>query len=344
MSIIDARCLAGLTPTRCNASPRAPPTPGRSSLPTSRMKNGPFGVPAARFAPLSGAIFATRRYVGPGCERHVISRHPRRDDAAAREDERGDERADGEQRVPNAAMALHDFHGVVPDPVRAVVVVLATAVLRVATTRYAVTRQCFPFGTNVSSTLRVTLSGPDAVVTFSSIREVRCEEHQRTGTVDESRDGDGRRLRRILVGLSDGYLGECAAVDRRCCGADRRFEQRGVARRDGAAVERSVHAGVDVLLRRREHAPCAFPCSAGAAGRPIRCAPCRSSAPEPSSSSAARSLIRMRAVSNCRPSTKRTENSERDDHQDGHCGNGRARHSGTGGGRHGDNKLAIPVA
>ena len=40
MSSIVAWCLAGFTPSTCSASPRAPPTPGRESLPTNRMKNG----------------------------------------------------------------------------------------------------------------------------------------------------------------------------------------------------------------------------------------------------------------------------------------------------------------
>ena len=88
MSIIVAWCFAGLTPSTCSASPRAPPTPGRESLPTSRMKNGALGPRATRSAAESGAIFDAQ-VRGSRRDRHVHTREPRREDPDATEDERG---------------------------------------------------------------------------------------------------------------------------------------------------------------------------------------------------------------------------------------------------------------
>ena len=89
MLSIVALCSFGLTPTRCSASPRAPPTPGRSSLPTSsdeeRRRSGrprPIGVAGVR-----ELLDAQVRRAGR--ERHLVAGEPRR--AERRDAERDDD-------------------------------------------------------------------------------------------------------------------------------------------------------------------------------------------------------------------------------------------------------------
>ena len=166
MSSIVAWCLAGLTPRTCSASPRAPPTPGRESLPTSRTKNGAVGPPPTRSAADSGAIFSTRRYVAPDAIGTCTPASHAAKIANATEHERGRPRtrAHALRPAPSRAFGAASSHGVSTVPVR-----FAgrgrrgrgsRGNLRTACTRYAVTSHVLPVLANVSSMWRWMVSGP----------------------------------------------------------------------------------------------------------------------------------------------------------------------------------------